>query len=78
MPKEGPPGPQGPRGPQGPQGLSGGTLSLEEIENYIKVYLASKLAFVLVSIIVVLVLGARTYHRPSHPTGIYCSTNTYF
>lgn len=38
MPKEGPPGPQGPRGPQGPQGESGGTLSLGEIEDYIKTY----------------------------------------
>ncbi|KAB7496130.1 hypothetical protein Anas_08322 [Armadillidium nasatum] len=43
MPKEGPPGPQGPRGPQGPQGESGGTLSLGEIEDYIKTYVTDLL-----------------------------------
>ncbi|KAK7075514.1 hypothetical protein SK128_014626, partial [Halocaridina rubra] len=39
MPKEGPAGPPGPRGPPGPPGQDGGTLSTQEMEEYIRDYI---------------------------------------
>ena len=39
MPKEGPPGPPGRRGPVGPPGAPGGTLTTQEMEEYIKDFL---------------------------------------
>lgn len=44
MPKEGPAGPPGRRGPMGPPGAPGGTLTTQEMEEYIKDFLRGKTA----------------------------------
>ncbi|XP_050710896.1 adipolin-like [Eriocheir sinensis] len=44
MPKEGPAGPPGRRGPMGPPGAPGGTLTTQEMEEYIKEFLREYLS----------------------------------
>lgn len=44
MPKEGPAGPPGRRGPMGPPGAPGGTLTTQEMEEYIKDFLREYLS----------------------------------
>lgn len=47
MPKEGPAGPPGRRGPMGPPGVPGGTLTTQEMEEYIKEFLRGTNDYVL-------------------------------